>query len=137
MKNRGCTPESLVSNGCVVDGVVVRSVLSPYVEIGAGAVVRDSIIFSGTVIEEGAQVDHAILDKEVIVGAESLVGAGDDYTYNQRFPSIYNSGISVIGKNATIPRGTSIGRNACVLPDVADPRAFHDREIASGETVEG
>jgi len=129
--------ESLVSNGCVVDGVVTRSVLSPYVEIGTGAVVRDSIIFSGTVIEEGAQVDRAILDKEIIVGAESLVGTGDDLTYNQRFPSIYNSGMTVIGKNAVIPRGTSIGRNACIFPDVTDPRAFHDREIASGETVEG
>ncbi len=129
--------ESLISNGCVVDGVVERSVLSPYVEVGSGAVVRDSIVFNGTVIEEGAVVDHAILDKEVIVGAESLVGAGDDNTCNQRFPSIYDSGLTVIGKNSVIPRGTSIGRNACIFPDVTDPRAFHDREVASGETIEG
>lgn len=128
--------ESLISNGCVVDGVVERSVLSPYVKISSGAVVRDSIIFNGAVIEEGAVVDHAILDKDVIVGAESLVGAGDDYAHNQRFPSIYNSGLTVIGKNSAIPRGTSIGRNACIFPDVTDPRAFHDREVASGETIE-
>lgn len=36
--------DSLVSNGCVIDGVVVNSILSPGVMADAGVTVRDSII---------------------------------------------------------------------------------------------
>ncbi|MBD3372944.1 MAG: glucose-1-phosphate adenylyltransferase [Candidatus Coatesbacteria bacterium] len=129
--------ESLVSNGCVVDGVVQRSVLSPHVVVKAGAVVRDSIIFSDSVVGEGAVVDRCILDKNVTVGVETLLGTGEDMTPNAEFPELYTSGLTVVGRNARIPRQASIGRNVCVFPDVTDAKAFHDREVESGATIQG
>ena len=59
---------SLISHGCVINGTVVNSVLSPGVRVDVGAVVRDSIVMFDTVIRSGAVVDRAILDKEVVVG---------------------------------------------------------------------
>ncbi|MCD4732696.1 NTP transferase domain-containing protein, partial [bacterium] len=56
---------SLISNGCRINGTVSNSVLSPNVEVRAGAVVRDSIIFNDTVIAEGAVIDRAVVDKNV------------------------------------------------------------------------
>ena len=40
---------SLISHGCVINGMVVNSVLSPGVRVDVGAVVRDSIIMFDTV----------------------------------------------------------------------------------------
>ena len=67
---------SLISHGCVIDGTVVNSVLSPGVRVDVGAVVRDSIVMFDSVIRAGAVVDRAILDKEVVVGQGAIVGEG-------------------------------------------------------------
>jgi glucose-1-phosphate adenylyltransferase len=102
---------SLISHGCVIDGTVVNSVLSPGVRVGMGAVVRDSIVMFDSVIGSRAVIDRAILDKEVTVGAGAIVGEGPDDTPNKAEPGRLNTGITVVGKQATIPRGARIGRN--------------------------
>ncbi|TAK02283.1 MAG: glucose-1-phosphate adenylyltransferase subunit GlgD [Chloroflexota bacterium] len=105
---------SLISHGCVIDGTVVNSVLSPGVRVGMGAVVRDSIVMFDSVIGSRAVIDRAILDKEVTVGAGAIVGEGPDDTPNKAEPGRLNTGITVVGKQATIPRGARIGRNVRV-----------------------
>ena len=102
---------SLISHGCVIEGTVVNSVLSPGVRVGMGAVVRDSIVMFDSVIGSRAVIDRAILDKEVKVGAGAIVGEGPDDTPNQAEPGRLNTGITVVGKQATIPRGARVGRN--------------------------
>jgi len=78
---------SLISHGCQIWGTVERSVLSPGVRVDPGAVVRDSIIMFDTVIRAGAVVDRAIIDKEVSVGPNAIVGMGGDYeTPNRQEP---------------------------------------------------
>ena len=68
---------SLVSHGANVEGRIIRSILSPGVTVEAGAVVRDSVIQHHCVIGAGALVDRCILDKEVRVGRDAMVGIGD------------------------------------------------------------
>ena len=65
---------SMISHGCLINGTVVNSVLSPGVRVDVGAVVRDSIVMFDSVIRSGAVVDRAILDKEVVVGQGAIVG---------------------------------------------------------------
>ena len=60
---------SMISHGCVIDGTVEHSVLSPGVRVGAGATVRDSIVMFDAVIGEGATIDRAIVDKEARIGS--------------------------------------------------------------------
>ena len=82
---------SLISHGCVINGMVVNSVLSPGVRVDVGAVVRDSIIMFDTVVRSGAVVDRAILDKEVVIGQTAIVGDGPDYdTPNRQEPGRLN-----------------------------------------------
>lgn len=107
---------NLLSNGCRVEGVVERSVISPGVHVAEGAVVRDSIIFNDTIIEAGAVVDRCIIDKQVRVGAGAHVGHGDDNTANQELPECLNTGITLIGKGSVVPEGVSLGRNVSVHP---------------------
>jgi glucose-1-phosphate adenylyltransferase len=127
---------SLISHGCRIDGMVVNSVLSPGVRVEVGAVVRDSIIMFDSVIRAGAVVDRAILDKEVIVGPGAIVGEGPENDVPNRLePSRLNTGITVVGKRAVIPRGVRIGRNVRIDGEV---RAvdFPGRVVRSGETVQ-
>jgi glucose-1-phosphate adenylyltransferase len=128
---------SLVSHGCIVAGTVERSVLSPGVRVDVGAVVRDSIVMFDTVIGSGAIVDRAILDKEVVVGPNAVIGEGRDFSVaNRDEPDRLNSGITVVGKRAVIPRGVRIGRN-CMVPEGARASDFARRVVRSGESVAG
>ena len=127
---------SLISHGCLVAGTVERSILSPGVRVDIGAVVRDSIIMFDTVIRAGAIVDRSILDKEVSVGPNVHIGEGADLTIaNRQEPTRLNTGITVIGKRAVIPRGVRIGRNVRIAEGV---RAvdFRSKVIRAGGSVD-
>lgn len=62
-----CVKNSLISDGCRIEGTVENSVISRGVRIGKGAVVRNSIIMQNTEIMQNVSLDHVILDKDVIV----------------------------------------------------------------------
>jgi glucose-1-phosphate adenylyltransferase len=127
---------SLISHGCVINGTVVNSVLSPGVRVDVGAVVRDSIVMFDTVIRSGAVVDRSILDKEVVIGPGAIVGDGPyDDRPNKQEPGRLNTGITVVGKRAVIPRGTRVGRNVKVAADIRSTD-FARKVIKSGESVE-
>jgi len=127
---------SLISHGCVINGSVVNSVLSPGVVVDVGAVVRDSIVLFDSIIRPGAVVDRAILDKEVTVGPGAIVGEGTDFDVaNRREPGRLNTGITVVGKRSVVPRGVRIGRNVLIGEGVR-ASDFASRVIRSGATVE-
>jgi glucose-1-phosphate adenylyltransferase len=128
--------QSMVCNGSIVRGQVVRSVLSPGVYVSPGAVVRESVIMNDTWIGPGAVVDCCILDKDVSVGAGTHLGWGDDFTPNQATPDIFNTGPTIVGKGAHIPSGRRIGRNVVIRPDVDEEGfAAFPEVVLSGATV--
>lgn len=131
---QGQVTNSLVSNGCVIRGIVEHSVLSPGVYVSPGAVVREAVVLNDTWIGPGAVVDTAILDADVVVGPGAAVGHGEDNTPNQGAPDRLNTGITVIGERARIPGGFRLGRNVLVHPDRTEGD-FPEPVIASGETV--
>jgi glucose-1-phosphate adenylyltransferase len=101
-----------------------------------GAVVRDSIVMFDSVIRSGAVVDRAILDKEVVIGQGAIVGEGPyDDRPNKQEPGRLNTGITVVGKRAVVPRGARIGRNVKIAADVRSSD-FSGRIVKSGESVE-
>jgi glucose-1-phosphate adenylyltransferase len=127
---------SLISHGCVIAGTVVNSVLSPGVRVDVGAVVRESIVMFDSVIRSGAVVDRAILDKEVVIGPGAIVGDGPiDDRPNRHEPGRLNTGITVVGKHAIVPRGARIGRNVRIAADVRTSD-FAGRVVRSGESVD-
>jgi glucose-1-phosphate adenylyltransferase len=123
---------SLITDGCVVEGSVEYSVLSPGVRVKRGAVVRYSIVMTDAVIEQGAMVDRCIIDKNVIVGRGACVGYGSDYTPNNNPDLHLSTGITVIGKNTIVPPDFRIGRNVIVGSDLNDD-AFSGGYLASGQ----
>ena len=126
---------SLVANGCRISGTVERSILFPGVVVAPGAVVRDSIVMNDTIVSRRAVLDHAILDKEVVVGEGARIGLGDDLTPNAACPDHLASGLLVVGKGARIPEGITVGRNARIgaFVNVDD----FSGDVAAGGVVRG
>jgi glucose-1-phosphate adenylyltransferase len=71
--------ESLVADGCILEGTVENSVLFRGVQVKKGAVVRNSILMQDTVVEEGACVDCVITDKNVTISAGKSVSGSTEY----------------------------------------------------------
>ena len=98
---------SIIAEGCEVFGTVENSVLFPGVKVMPGAVVRDSVVMGGCVIEADAVVSYSILDTNVKVGAGAVVGGqkGDE------------AGVAVIGDSEIIVPGQTVGAGE-MIPDV-------------------
>ncbi|SNT13298.1 glucose-1-phosphate adenylyltransferase [Anaerovirgula multivorans] len=56
---------SLVANGCVIEGTVINSILGRGVNVHKNAVVKNSIIMQKCQIAEDVFIENAILDKDV------------------------------------------------------------------------
>jgi glucose-1-phosphate adenylyltransferase len=72
---RGQAIDSVVSGGCILSGGVVRnSVLGRGVRVHAGALVEDCVIMDNCDIGRRAKVRGAILDKNVRVAEDVMIG---------------------------------------------------------------
>ena len=71
--SKASVKNSLVTQGCVVNGTVEGSVLFNNVNVGEGAQVIDSVLMPGVLIEEGAVVKKAIIDEGVVIKAGTVV----------------------------------------------------------------
>ncbi len=58
---------SIIADGCIIEGEVVNSVLFRGVTVKKGALIKYSILMQGTVVEENALLEHTILDKDVYI----------------------------------------------------------------------
>lgn len=80
---------SLVADGCVIEGTVENCVLFRGVYVGRGAHIKNSILMQEDNIGEGAIIENAILDKEVTFRRNERLVAPRDYPI-------------VIGKNTIV-----------------------------------
>ncbi len=58
---------SLVADGCNIEGEVENCILFKGVTVGKNAVVKNSILMQDTVVGENAKLDCVITDKNVVV----------------------------------------------------------------------
>ena len=65
---------SFVAEGCEIYGTVKHSIISVGCTVGEGALVEDSVVMPGVVIESGAIVRHAILGENSRICKNAVVG---------------------------------------------------------------
>lgn len=70
---------SLIADGCIIEGTVENSVLFRGVKIGKGAVVKNSIVMHAAAIEEKASFIDAIADKNVTVTKNRAITGSVDF----------------------------------------------------------
>jgi glucose-1-phosphate adenylyltransferase len=64
---------SLVANGCIIEGHVENSILFRKVRVGKNAVIRNSIIMQRTVVGDDAQLDYVACDKNTVIQPEAVL----------------------------------------------------------------
>jgi glucose-1-phosphate adenylyltransferase len=101
-----------VPHGCVIRGSVSRSILFGGVILDEGAVVTDSILMNDTIVERGARVTRAIVDKGVRIGEGSRVGDAAPAPASLADGPGPPHGITIVGKEASIGPGVTVGRGA-------------------------
>lgn len=68
---------SLVADGCVIQGTVINSVLARGVRVEAGAVVENCVLMQGTTVQTDATLRYVIADKNVrVCPGRMLMGHG-------------------------------------------------------------
>lgn len=124
---------SLIARGCIIEGEVRNSILSPGVRVAKKARIIDSVIFHDSSIGTKSLVQGCIIDKQVNVGESVSIGSGE-LVPNKKFPDYLSTGISIIGKQAVIESGLTIGKNCVVSPDTRLTSKEHTT-VPSGGTV--
>lgn len=69
---------SIVTEGCNINGMIKNSVLSTNVTVEQGAVVKDSVIMSDVTIKAGAVVKYAIVDKGTVIKENEIIGKEEE-----------------------------------------------------------
>jgi glucose-1-phosphate adenylyltransferase len=102
---RGQAVDSIISGGCILSGGVVRnSVLFRGVRVHAAAMVDDSIILDNCDIGRRAKIRRAILDKNIHVPEDSMIGF--DLEADRKLYHVTDNGIVVVEGNRS---GVQIG----------------------------
>ncbi|HNW47216.1 MAG TPA: glucose-1-phosphate adenylyltransferase [Thermotogota bacterium] len=125
--------DTLVSEGSEVFGVVEKSVIFQSVTIAKGASIKNSVVLTGSVIEEGAEISNAIIAENATIGKGVRIG-NKTFAPNREDPKVYNSLITTIGYNASVPDNTTIGSN-CVVHSGVSKSDFEKGAYESGESV--
>jgi len=120
-----CIENSLVYNGCVIEGRVENSILFPGVHVRPGAEVKNSVLFFDNVVGPNAVVDKVVSDVNVKIGAGARIGAGGG--------DLDGKEVTVLGWNNSIPDGLVIG-SGCTLHPKLRPELLLS-EIKDGEVV--
>ncbi|HWR30725.1 MAG TPA: glucose-1-phosphate adenylyltransferase subunit GlgD [Negativicutes bacterium] len=68
-RERACVTNSLVANGCIIEGTVENSILFRSVIVEKGAVVRNSIVIQNTRVGPNARLTNVLCDKDSQVTA--------------------------------------------------------------------
>ena len=94
------TVNCFIAEGCEVYGTVRHSVVSVGCTIGKDAIVEDSVVMPGVVIEDGAIVRHAILGENSRICRNAVVGGA--------FAEGEKKEISVTSKGAVVEANTAL-----------------------------
>lgn len=82
--NDSMVKNSLIANGCYIDGKIENSIISRRVYIGPNVKIKDSIILQGTIINNGCELENVIADKKIIVEQD------EKYIGSKKWPIVMN-----------------------------------------------
>lgn len=80
---------SLIADGCIIEGEVENSVLFRGVKVGKGAKVKNCILMQGTVVGDNAELSYLITDKNVSICENHIL------TSSPQYPMYVGKGASV------------------------------------------
>lgn len=103
---------SLITEGCFLDGTITHSIIFDGVTVERGAEVVDSVVLSGAKICKGAKVVKAIIGENATVEDGATVGIDGDETFVSKYCS---DGVSLVGANVVLPKDSKTAPNSMVV----------------------
>lgn len=77
--------DSLISEGCVIEGTVKNSIISREVTVGKGAVVENCILMQGVSVGENTEMKYVVSDKNSVIGSEiSIKGTENKHIFIEK-----------------------------------------------------
>ncbi|MDD6528098.1 MAG: glucose-1-phosphate adenylyltransferase [Oscillospiraceae bacterium] len=113
ISSKASVENSMISEGCVIDGEVDYSVLFSNVTVEEGAIVRYSIVMPGTVIRAGAVVEYAIVAENAVIEEGAHVGESPE-----QIADLEKWGIAVVGEKVKVGQKASVAAKAMIDKDV-------------------
>ena len=125
--SQGKLSNSLVYDGCVIDGTVRNSILFPGVHVRSGAEINNSIIFFDNIVHEGVRLNRVVSDADTVYNRGALVGAADENDTSGH--------VTVIGSNNSVPAGIQIG-SGCVVAPSLPAASWPENNLQDGEALQ-
>ncbi len=105
---------SLITDGCEVEGKLDYSILFENVTVEKGASVEYSLVMPGAVIKKGAKVKYSIIAENAVIGENAEIGTD---------PAVSDTsgwGITVIGDNLTVGKKAVVGAKKMITENVGE-----------------
>ena len=99
---------SAMTDGCIIEGEVLHSVLSDSVTVERGASVRNSVLMPGVTIRAGTVVEKSIVGIGTVICEDCRIGGDMDFTSPYEDKRLCTDGITVIDKGLQIRKGARI-----------------------------
>lgn len=106
---------SIVAEGCAIEGNIEYSVLFSKVTVEKGAVVDYSIVMPGATIKEGAVVQYAIIAEDAVIGADAVVGENP-----QKIGDLNDWGVAVVGSGVKVGDAARVKAKSMISEDVKE-----------------
>ena len=81
----------------------------------------------------GCELYKTIVAENVVIEDDSRFGIGEECD-NEEFPHIYNSGLVCVGEKSVVPKGITVGKNACIF-GVTSQEDYVDKTLPSGKNL--
>ena len=111
--NNAQVENSMITEGCEIDGSIDFSVLFSNVTVEEGAAVKYSIVMPGTVIKKGAVVQYSIVAENAVIDEGAVVGESPENMKNAE-----GWGVAVVGNRVHIGKGARVAPDTMVDSDV-------------------
>ena len=106
---------SIVAEGCEVEGKIDYSVLFSNVTVEEGAFVDYSIVMPGAVIKKGAVVQYAMVAENSVIEEGAVVGENPE-----KCTDLENWGVSVVGAGVTVGKKATVKAKSMISEDVKE-----------------
>lgn len=124
---------SIIGEGSDIYGTVRNSVIGSGVVIEEGAEVTDSIIMQNVKVGKNVKISKSIIAESVEIGEGAILGIGEEAP-NTLDEKIYSFGLATVGENSYIPPNVRIGKNTAIS-GMTDESDYPNGELISGGTI--
>ena len=104
---------SMIAEGCEINGMIDFSVLFAGVTVEEGAIVRDSIVMPNSVIKKGAVIEYAIVGEDCVIGEGAHIGERPELIEDKS-----QWGVAVIGHHVNVSDKAVAPPKAMISKDI-------------------